>query len=89
MDVISNKEEMIFKSDNNDKTIYSIGLSKKNQDGSYENGYMVVRFKKDVTLENKTKIKIKNAWLDFYKVENKTNPYIFINEFEVVQTDNK
>lgn len=84
MDVISNREEMIFKSEHDDKVNYSIGLSRKLQDGTYENGYMPVRFKKDVTVENKTKIKIKSAWIDFYKLENKTNPYIFINEFEII-----
>lgn len=84
MEVISNRDEMIFKTVKDDKTFYSIGLSRKLQDGSYENGYMPVRFKKDVNVENKTKIKIKNAWIDFYKVENITNTYIFINDFEIV-----
>lgn len=84
MDVISTREEMIFKSEKDGKTTYTIGLSKKLQDGSYENGYMLVNFKKDVTLENMTKIKIKSAWIDFYKQEKKTNPYIFINDFEII-----
>ena len=84
MEVISNRDEMIFKSVYDDKVSYSIGLSRKNQDGTFENGYMPVRFKKDVTVDNKTKIKIKNAWIDFYKVDNKTNTYLFINEFEKI-----
>lgn len=84
MDVISNKDEMIFKSERNGKVLYSIGLSKRNQDGTYDKGYMSVRFKKDVSLSDKTKIHIKQAWLDFYKIEKKTLPYIFINEFDVI-----
>ena len=85
MEVISNREEMIFKNENNGNVYYSIGLSKKNQDGSYENGYMNVRFKKDVELDNQTKIKINKAWIDFYVKEKRTYPYIFISEFEKVE----
>ena len=85
MEIISNKEEMIFKNEYNGKVFYSIGISKKNQDGSYENGYINVRFKKDVELENQTKIKIKKAWIDFYCKDRKTFPYIFVSEFEKVE----
>ena len=84
MEIISNKEEMIFKNEYNGKVFYSIGISKKNQDGKYENGYINVRFKKDVELENQTKIKIKKAWIDFYCKDRKTFPYIFISEFDIV-----
>ena len=85
MDIIDNKEKMIFKNTNNDKVSYLIGLSKKKEDGTYENGYINCRFKKDVELENKTKVLIKSAWLDFFKADKKTIPYIFINDFEIVQ----
>lgn len=76
---------MIFKKESGDKVFYSIGVSKKNKDGSYINGYMPVNFKKGVDVPNKTKIKIKSAWLDFYKKEDITIPFIFINEFEEVK----
>lgn len=85
MDIIDNKEKMIFKNEKDGKVSYLIGLSKKKEDGTFENGYINCRFKKDVSLEDKTKIKIKSAWLDFFKIEKRTLPYIFINEFEVVQ----
>lgn len=85
MEIVSNKEEMIFRNDYNGKASYSIGLSKKKQDGNYEKGYINVSFKKGVELQNQTKIKIKQSWLDFYKKENKTIPYIFINDYEVVE----
>ena len=88
MEIISNREEMIFKTMYKDKAFYTIGVSKKKQDGSYENGYIPVRFTKDTQLENRTKIKIKNAWLDFYVKDKKTYPYIFINDFkEVLQVN--
>lgn len=67
---------------------YKIGLSHKTMDGKREYAYFLVKFKKDVELENKTNIKIHKYWLDFYnweKDEKKgTTFYIFINEFEKV-----
>ena len=84
MNIIEDKVKVVFRKDINNKASYSIGLSKKKENGEYENGYIPCRFKKDVTLENQTKIKIKSAWLDFYKVEKKTFIYLFINEFEKV-----
>lgn len=84
MNIIEEKEKTIYKSTINDKVSYAIGLSKKKEDGTFELGYLPCRFKKDVELENKTKIKIKNAWIDFYKADKKTFIYVFINEFEIV-----
>lgn len=86
MQITSDKEEMIFRKDYNGKPSYSIGLSKKNKDGKFENGYMNVRFKKDVELENKSKLKIKDAWLGFNTKDDKTYPYIFINDYELIET---
>lgn len=85
MQIISDKEEMIFRKDYNDRPSYSLGLSKKDKDGNYVNGYMNVNFKKGVDLQNKTKIKIKEAWLGFNAKDGKTYPYIFINDFNVVE----
>lgn len=89
MEIVSNKEEMIFKSEYNDKPIYRIGLSKKDKNGNYVKGYMNVNFKKGVELNNMTKIKIKSAWLDFYKKDVNTIPVIFINDFEIVEEKEK
>lgn len=86
MQVISDREEMIFRQDKDGKRFYSIGLSRKDQNGNFINGYMTVVFKKDVELENKTKIKIKEAWLGFNVKDKKTYPHIFINDFEVVES---
>lgn len=89
MEITSNKKEIIFRSEKDGKVFYSIGLSKKNMDGNYENGYMNVRFKKDVDIADKTRIAIKQAWIDFYKKDKATMPYIFINEFDVVTDEEK
>ena len=67
---------------------YKVGLSKKNQQGEWEKAYFPVRFRKDVELENNTKIYIKDYWLDFYNWEYQgkkgTSFYYFINKFETV-----
>lgn len=81
MNVSNDYPVMIFKNDNG---YYSIGLSKKNQDGTRANGYMPCQFKKGVELENQTRIYIKSAWLNFYIKDNKTMPYVFINDYQLV-----
>ena len=76
---------MIFKKDNK----YTVGISNKKQDGSYENAYFPIQFNRDVELEDKTKIYIKNAWLSFYKWEYEgkkgTTFFIKCSDFEKVE----
>ena len=82
MNITNDREVMIFRNEWQDKVIYNVGLSKKLQDGNYENGTIMCQFKNGVDLPNQTKITIKSAWLSFYKnKDNHTVPYIFINEF--------
>lgn len=85
MNITNDYPVMIFKQEYQGKTFYSVGLSKKNQDGSYTNGYMPCQFKGNVNLEDKTKIYIKKAWLSFYLKDKTTKPYIFISEYETVR----
>lgn len=75
---------MIFKKEYQGRVFYSVGLSKKDRDGNYINGYMSCRFKNNVSVEDKTKMYIKSAWVDFYLKDKTTVPYIFINEFSTV-----
>lgn len=77
---------MIFKNINNGKAFYSMGLSRKDAEGNYVNGYMTCKFKKDVELEDKTKIMIKKAFLTFYVKDKITVPYIFVSDFDLVDT---
>ena len=82
MNIECEKEKMIFRNEKDGKAYYSIGLSKKNQDGTYTSGYITCRFPKEANIPNKTKIKILNAWLDFWVDDKKiTHPYIFINKY--------
>ena len=62
-----NGETMIFRNEREGKDgkfyTYATGVSSKKQDGTYVNGYLDVRFKKGVVVENKTKIDIKDGFL--------------------------
>lgn len=88
MNIQSEKMQMIFRRDTDYGTSYMIGMSKKKQDGNYENAYFPVQFKKEVELKNKTNIYIKDAWLTFYKTKDmKTIFYIFINDFNTVHDE--
>ena len=76
----ANTEGQVFKR-------YSIGISKKINDKWYNN-YIPANFRKGVELNNKTRIDVKNFWLDFYVgKEEKTVTTVFINEFEEIVQD--
>jgi hypothetical protein len=77
------KKYRVFRYEHNGKVAYSIGASKKRQDGTYENGFKPIRFKRDIDLKNRTDIIIKEGWEDFYTKDNKTYWYFFINKFEL------
>lgn len=90
MNITNERAVMIFKREYEGNTFYSLGLSKKDRDGNYVNGYMPCQFKNGVSIEDKTKLYIKSAWLSFYlknipnSESKQTVPYIFINEYETV-----
>lgn len=89
MNISNDKSVMIFKQDNK----YVVGLNRRNLVGEYERAYFPIRFNKGVELENKTLIKIKNAWLDFYNWKNEdkkgTSFYIKCSDFDVVEEPKK
>ena len=84
MNVSSEYPVMVFKNTYNDKDYYTLGMGKKNQDGTYTNGYMPCQFRKGVNIDNQTNIYLKEAWLNFYLKDNKTMPFVFINEYQLV-----
>ena len=89
MNIVNDKNVMVFKRDKK----YVVGISKKNQDGSYENAYFPIQFNQGVELEDRTLILIKNAWLSFYKWENESGKgtvfYIKCSDFDVVEETKK
>lgn len=83
MNIQTDKPCMIFAREYNGKKYYKVGLSRKKQDGTYENGYVNIQFKQDVEIHNEEKIYLKDAFLTFYKSKDKaTIPYIFVMNFE-------
>ena len=80
-------EILIFK---NDKGAYSTSISKKKEDGTYENMKISVNFKKGTELENKTKINITNGFLSFWK-NNQGLPQLklVVMEFEKETNENE
>lgn len=85
MQIVEDRDVMIFRQEKDNKRFYSIGLSRKDQNGNYINGYITAVFKKDVDIANKTKIKIKDAWLGFNVKDKKTYPHVFVNDFEITE----
>lgn len=86
MNIKTDKIFTIFKNESNGKIYYKLNMSKKDRkEDKTIYGTINCRFKKDVNLDNKQKIKIKEAWLDFYNNNNNvTVSYVFINDFELV-----
>ena len=89
MKIVSDRDEVVFKNEYQGKSYYKLKLAKKDEQGNWQNGYIICRFKKDVSLGDRTHIKIKDAWLDFYIKEKITYPYIFINDFVSVEEEKK
>lgn len=89
MNITNDREVMIFK---NDDGKYIVGISKKNGD-KYENAYFPIQFNKGVELQDRTLIKINNAWLSFYNwtYQDKKGTKFFIkcNDFEIVGAKEK
>lgn len=79
---ITSNNTMIFAKEFNGKMYYRAGLSTKDKDGKYVNGYIDVKLPKDVELADKTKINITKGFLSFYKNKDKKDIfYIVIQEF--------
>jgi len=84
MKLINEYPVKIYENKYDDKKYYKMGLSKKDINGNYINGYIDCRFRKDVEVDASKKIYIQDAWLDFYISDKKTKPYVFVNKFEYV-----
>lgn len=85
MNVSNDRPVMVFKREYQGREYYSLGLSKKDRNNNYINGYMACEFRKGVRLDDKTKIYLKNAFITFYLKDKTTIPYIKILDFETVE----
>lgn len=80
MNITSERAILVFVKEGQYGKMYSTGIGKKNEDGTYTTAYMPLRFKKGVELEDRTLITVKNGWLSTTK---DLKIYAFINEFEI------
>lgn len=80
-------ETMIFKNQNGS---YSTTVSNKKEDGTYENMYITVNFRKGVEVENKTKINITDSFISFYKDRNGLSKLkIVVMSFETAEQNSE
>ena len=84
MNITSEQAYTVFRNDYNQYTFYKLGISKRDATGKWINGYIRCKFKKNVVVENKTRIYLKKAWLSFDLKEKETIPFVFVSEFETV-----
>lgn len=84
MKVIHEYPVKVFENTYEDKKYYKIGVSKKDKEGNYINGYLDCRFRKDAEVDTSKKIYIQDAWLDFYVKDKVTHPFLFVNKFDYV-----
>lgn len=88
MQVITKYPITIYRKEFEDKVVYSTRVIKKDKEGNYLGAFIPVKFKKDINVEDRSKIKILNGWLDFYNDKaNKPVFTIFISEFSTEQGD--
>ena len=77
----------VERNDFNGMIFYKVKVS-KNNNGTKLYGYKPVRFKKDVSLENGTRIIIKDMFEDFYNKDRFNTVFsLFITDFEIAQPD--
>ena len=86
MNIQDDKQYKIYEKEVNGVKYYRLQLSKKMQDGSYQNGYIDVKFAKCEPPKDKDKIYLKNAFLSFYLSKDKhTIPYVVCMGYETVE----
>lgn len=81
MNIATDRPIKIFCKNGEYGNMYSTGISKKQEDGTYLNAYIPVKFKKGTEPNKETNIYIKNAWLTPTK---DLKIIIFVNEYELV-----
>ena len=82
------KKYRVWKSTYQDRTFYKILFQQTNYDGTKEQFYLGVQFKKNVELKNETDIIIHCAYENFrknHKDEYNWIPYYVITDFEIVE----
>lgn len=88
MNIDTDNTYTIYRNEFENRIAYSTRINKKLKDGSYESAFIPVQFKKDEDIKDRTKLIIKEGWITFFKTkEGKTIFYIFINKYNVVESE--
>ena len=86
MNIQDDKQFTIYEKEINGVKYYRLQMSKKMQDGSYQNGYIDVKFAKCEPPKNRDRIYLKRAWISFYLSKDKhTIPYVVCTEYETTE----
>ena len=86
MNIQDDKQFTIYEKEINGTKFYRLQMSKKMQDGSYQNGYIDVKFAKCEPPKNRDRIYLKKAWISFYLSKDKhTIPYVVCMEYETAE----
>ena len=89
MTVDSKKPIMIFAKNReyngNTFRVYSTGISSKSLDGTYNNAYIPVKFRKGIEIEDRQLINILSAWLMPIKIGENFTVGIFVNDFNLIE----
>ncbi len=86
MNIQDDKQFTIYEKEINGVKYYRLQMSKKMQDGSYQNGYIDVKFAKCEPPKNRDRIYLKKAWISFYLSKDKhTIPYVVCTEYETTE----
>lgn len=88
------KGVMVFRQDKETQsgkayTQYSLGVGSKDIDGNWVNGFVDCQFKKGVSVDNKTKIIINNAFYIVNEYNEKKYLKLMITDFSVLEAGEK
>lgn len=86
MNIQDDRPYKIYIKDYEGKRYYKVKISKKQQDGTYDNGYMDIRFKEDKGIKDKDIVYLRNAFLTYWKDKEKiTHFYIQVMDYETME----
>lgn len=66
-------------------TTYALGISSKDMDGNWVNGFVDARFKSGVDVANKRKITINNAFYTVKESNGKSYVSIMVTDFDIAE----
>ena len=88
--VTDNKPVTVYRQDKTSSngvayTQYSLGVSSKDKDGNWVNGFLDCQFKKGTDIPNKAKIEITNSFYTVSEYNGKKFLKLFVLDFNIVE----